>query len=60
MLHISVLIDKYINTEVSTYPYTQYPLLTVKETVKDNVPVDTDSVIHKLVKSLCSIVCGAL
>ena len=22
--------------------------LTVKETVKDNVPVDTDSVIHKL------------
>ena len=48
MLHISVLIDKYINTEVSTHTYTQYPLLTVKETVKDNVPVDTDSVIHKL------------
>ena len=39
---------KYINTEVSTHTYTQYPLLTVKETVKDNVPVDTDSVIHKL------------
>ena len=48
MLHISVLIDKYINTEVSTHHYTQHPLLTVKETVKDNVPVDTDSVIHKL------------
>ena len=48
MLHISVLIDKYINTEVSTHTYTQDPLLTVKEIVKDNVPVDTDSVIHKL------------
>ncbi len=55
MSHISVLIDKYIYTEVSTHPYTQYPLLTVK----DNVPVDTDSAIHKLSKSLGSIVCGA-
>jgi len=48
VLHISVLIDKSIYIEVSTYPYTQYPFLTVKETVKDNVPVDTDSAIHKL------------
>ena len=43
---------------MNTHPYTQYPLLSVKETVKDNVPVDTESVIHKLGKSLCSIVCG--
>ena len=29
-------------------PCTQQRLFTVKETVKENEPVDTDSVIHKL------------
>ena len=40
VLHISVLIDKYINTEVSTYPYTKYPLLTDAQTDAHFVRID--------------------
>ena len=34
---------------VSIHPIPQYLLLIVKETVKDKVLVDTESVIHKLI-----------
>ena len=42
----------YEGTFICVYICRLFPLpedfLTVKETVKENVPVDTDSVIHKL------------
>ena len=42
----------YVHTFICVYICRLFPLpedfLTVKETVKENVPVDTDSVIHKL------------
>ena len=37
-----------ITQKVSRTPVLSSDFFTVKETVKENVPVDTDSVIHKL------------
>ena len=46
------------NISIGSFHY-QKIFITVKETVKEIVPVDTDSEIHKLRYSLLSVVSGA-